>query len=76
VVISTMSSIERYLNHVKISNMKTRKITSVVEKHLLREAQRRGAKSNKEIESKYNYIPQPEMVFINTWKLIEPNVEA
>jgi hypothetical protein len=56
--------------------MKTRKITSVVEKHLLREAQRRGAKSNKEIESKYNYIPQPEMVFVNTWKLIEPNVES
>ena len=56
--------------------MKTRKITSVVEKHLLREAQRRGAKSNKEFKSKYNYIPQPEMVFVNTWKLIEPNVEA
>ena len=56
--------------------MKTRKITSVVEKHLLREAQRRGAKSNKEIESKYKYVPQPEMVFVNTWKLVEPNVEA
>jgi hypothetical protein len=74
--ILTMSNIARYLNHVKINKMKTRKITSVVEKHLLREAQRRGAKSNKEIESKYKYVPQPEMVFVNTWKLVEPNVEA
>jgi hypothetical protein len=56
--------------------MATRKITSVVEKHLLREAQRRGAKANKEFKSKYNYIPQPEIVFVNTWKLIEPNVES
>jgi hypothetical protein len=56
--------------------MKTRKITSVVEMHLLREARRRGAKANKEFKSKYNYIPQPEMVFVNTWKLVEPNVEA
>jgi hypothetical protein len=76
VVILITNNIERYLNHVKISKMKTRKITSVVEKHLLREAQRRGAKANKEFKSKYNYIPQPEMVFVNTWKLIEPNVEA
>ena len=56
--------------------MKNRKITSVVEKHLLRDAQRRGATANKEFKSKYNYIPQPEMVFVNTWKLVEPNVEA
>jgi hypothetical protein len=56
--------------------MKNRKITSVVEMHLLREARRRGAKANKEFKSKYNYIPQPEIVFINTWKLVEPNVEA
>ena len=56
--------------------MKTRKITSVVEMHLLREARRRGAKANKEFKSRYKYIPQPEIVFINTWKLVEPNVEA
>jgi hypothetical protein len=56
--------------------MATRKITSAVELNLLREARRRGAKANKEFKSKYNYIPQPEIVFINTWKLVEPNVEA
>jgi hypothetical protein len=56
--------------------MATRKITSVLEMHLLREARRRGAKANKEFKSKYNYIPQTEIVFINNWKLVEPNVEA
>ena len=56
--------------------MAARKITSVVEKHLLREARRRGAKANKEFKSRYKYIPQPEIVFVNTWKLVEPNVEA
>jgi hypothetical protein len=61
---------------LKTNSMAARKITSVVEMNLLREARRRGAKANKEFKSKYNYIPQPEMVFVNTWKLIEPNVEA
>ena len=56
--------------------MATRRITTVVEMHLLREARRRGAKANKEFKSRYKYIPQPEIVFINTWKLVEPNVEA